>query len=54
MAPQYMPNGNKYGDQMEVWDHNCYVDAPDDFMERHVEWYLKILNGTDEPLDVLG
>ncbi len=54
MDPQYMPDGNKYGDQMEIWDHNCYVDDPDDFMERHVEWYLKILNGTDEPLDILG
>ncbi len=54
MDPQYMPNGNKYADQMEVWDHNCYVDDPEDFMERNMNWYLKILNNRDEPLDIFG
>ncbi len=54
MDPQYMPNGNKYGDLMEVWDHNCYVDDPEDFMERNMEWYLKILNHEDDPLDIFG
>ena len=39
MAPQYMPDGNRYGDRMEVWDHNCYVDDPEDFMRRHMAWY---------------
>ena len=54
MDPQYMPNGNKYGDQMEVWDHNCYIDDPDDFMERNMKWYLKILEHQGEPLDIFG
>lgn len=54
MDPHYFPDGNKYGDQMEVWDHNCYVDDPDDFMERNLAWYLKILNHGDEPLDIFG
>ena len=54
MAPQYMPNGNKYGDLMDVKDFNCYIDDPDDFMKRNVEWYLKILNHEDDPLDILG
>jgi len=54
MAPQYMPNGNKYGDLMEVKDFNCYIDDPEDFMKRNMEWYLKILNHEDEPLDILG
>ena len=54
MAPQYMPNGNKYGDLMEVKDFNCYIDDPEDFMKRNVEWYLKILNHEDDPLDILG
>jgi histidinol phosphatase-like PHP family hydrolase len=54
MAPQYMPDGNKYGDRMEVKDFNCYVDDPEDFMKRNVEWYLKILNHEDDPLDILG
>ena len=54
MAPQYMPNGNKYGDVMEVKDFNCYIDDPEDFMNRNVEWYLKILNHEEDPLDILG
>lgn len=45
MDPQYMPNGNKYGDQMEVWDHNCYIDDPDDFMERNMSRYLEVVAG---------
>ena len=48
MAPQYMPDGNRYGDRMEVWDHNCYVDDPEDFMRRHMAWYRRILEN-DEP-----
>ena len=54
MAPQYMPNGNKYGDQMDVKDFNSYVDDPEDFMKRNMEWYLKILNHEDDPLDIFG
>ncbi|MDR0794561.1 MAG: hypothetical protein LBE79_00665 [Tannerella sp.] len=54
MDPQYMPNGNKYGDLMEVWDFNCYIDDPEDFMKRNVEWYLKILNNADDPLDIFS
>ena len=54
MAPQYIPDGNKYGDLMEVKDFNCYIDDPEDFMKRNVEWYLKILNHEDDPLDILG
>ena len=38
---------------MEVWDHNCYVDDPEDFMRRHMAWYLRILEG-DGPLDILS
>ena len=48
MTPQYMPDGNKYGDLMEVKDFNCYVDDPEDFMKRNVECYLKILNHEKE------
>ena len=54
MDPQNMPDGNKYGDRMEVWDFNCYVDDPDDFMKRHLAWYMKILNHEDDPLDIFG
>lgn len=53
MDPQYMPSGNKYGDQMEVWDHNCYIDDPEDFMEHNIKWYMTILND-DEPFDIFS
>ena len=54
MAPHYIPEGNKYGDLMEVKDFNCYIDDLEDFMNRNVAWYLKILNHEDDPLDILG
>ena len=53
MDPQYFITGNKYGDQMEVWDHNCYVDDAEAFMEQNVEYYLKVLSNP-EPLDIFG
>jgi len=54
MTPQYLTNGNKYGDLMDVKDFNTYVDDLEDFMKRNMEWYLKILNNEDEPLDIFG
>lgn len=53
MDPQYMVNGNRYGDTLEVWDHNCYVPDEEAFMKRNMEYYLEILEGS-EPLDILG
>lgn len=54
MDPQYMPDGNKYGDRMELWEHTCYVDDEEDFMQRSMEWYMKILAHKKERLDILG
>ena len=51
--PQYQPNGNKYGDQMEVWDHNCYIDDDEDFMERHVAYYEQLM-ANPEPLNIMA
>ncbi|MBQ8485080.1 MAG: hypothetical protein IJ534_02920 [Bacteroidaceae bacterium] len=53
MDPQWIPNMNKYGDQGEVWDHNCYVPDEEAFMERNVEFYLEVINNP-EPLDIFG
>ena len=53
MDPQFMPNSNKYGDMAQLWDHNCYIDDAEDFMERHVKFYLEIINNP-EPLTILG
>ena len=53
MDPQWIPNMNKYGDQGEVWDHNCYVSDEEAFMERNMEFYLEVINNP-EPLDIFG
>jgi histidinol phosphatase-like PHP family hydrolase len=53
MDPQWIPNMNKYGDQGEVWDHNCYVPDEEAFMERNMEFYLEVINNP-EPLDIFG
>lgn len=53
MDPQFDFKGNKYGDDMQVWDHNCYVDDAEFFMEQNVQHYLDIIDNP-EPLNVFG
>lgn len=53
MDPQVIPNGNKYGDTLEVWEHDCYVSDLDDFMDVNLKHYERVINN-DEPLDVFG
>ena len=53
MDPQWIPNSNKYGDRAEVWDHNCYVEDAEAFMQRNMEFYLEVINNP-EPLDIFG
>jgi hypothetical protein len=53
MDPQIVPNGNKYGETIHVWEYNSYIDDPEDFMERNMQHYMNILTG-DEPLDIFA
>lgn len=53
MDPQMIPNGNCYGDTLEVWEHDCYVPDLDDFMEVNMKHYRAVLENP-EPLDVFG
>ncbi len=53
MDPQMIPNGNKYGDTLEVWEHDCYVPDLEDFMQTNLKHYQNVLSNP-EPLDIFG
>ena len=53
MDPQVIPNGNRYGDTLEVWEHDCYVPDLDAFMETNMNYYQAVLENP-EPLDIFG
>lgn len=53
MDPQMIPNGNSYGDTLEVWEHDCYVPDLDKFMETNMKHYQTVLENP-EPLDIFG
>lgn len=53
MDPQTIPNGNKYGDTIQVWEHDAYIDNVDDFMKRNMDHYMTVLTN-DEPMDIFG
>lgn len=53
MDPQMIPNGNSYGDTLEVWEHDCYVEDLEKFMEVNMAHYQAVLENP-EPLDIFG
>lgn len=53
MDPQMIPNGNSYGDTLEVWEHDCYVEDLEKFMEVNLNHYKAVLENP-EPLDIFG
>ncbi len=53
MDPQVVPDGNGYGEQINVWEYASYIDDPEAFMERNMQHYMAILTG-DEPLDIFA
>lgn len=53
MDPQIIPNGNKYGETVHIWEYATYIDDPDAFMERNMQHYMDILTG-DEPLNIFA
>ncbi len=53
MDPQTIPNGNKYGDTISVWEHDAYIPDTEEFMKRNLEHYMTVLTN-DEPLDIFG
>ena len=53
LDPQTIRKGNRYGDTLEVWEHDCYIPDAEAFMEINVAHYLRILE-TSERMDILG
>lgn len=53
MDPQIIPKANGYDETILIWEYASYIDDPDAFMERNMQYYMDILTG-DEPLDIFA
>jgi hypothetical protein len=53
MDPQTIPNGNRYGETLRIWNFDTYVDDPQKFMEIYVAHSLEVINN-NEPLNIFG
>jgi len=53
MDPQIVPNGNRYGETIMLWEYTAYIDDSEAFMEQNMKHYMDILTG-DEPLDIFA
>lgn len=51
--PQIIPNGNKYGDTLHTWEHDCFIDDEDKFMEINLKHYEEVIL-CEERLDIFG
>jgi hypothetical protein len=53
MDPQTIPNGNGYGETLQIWNFDTYVDDAQKFMEKYVAHTLEVIEN-DEPLTIFG
>lgn len=53
MDPQVVPSANGYGEQIEVYTYASYIDDAETFMERNMDYYMKILS-KQEPIDIFA
>lgn len=53
MDPQVVKNGNGYGETINLWDYDSYIDDPEAFMEVNMKYYMDILTG-EEPLNIFA
>jgi hypothetical protein len=53
MDPQVVPDGNSYGETINVWEYASYIDDPEAFMQKNMQHYMTILTG-DEPLNIFA
>ena len=44
MDPQTIPDGNKYGETLRIWNFDTYVDDPQKFMEIYMAHNLEVIN----------
>jgi len=45
MDPQVVPVGNGYGETINVWEYASFIDDPEAFMQRNMQYYMTILTG---------
>ena len=53
MDPQTVRDSDKYGDTAQVWEHDCYIPDPEEFMEINMKHYMEVINNP-ERLDIFG
>lgn len=53
MDPQVLPNGNRRGELLYLWELGPYIDDVEFFMEQYFAHTLNVINNP-EPLDILG
>jgi histidinol phosphatase-like PHP family hydrolase len=53
MDSQTVPNGNKYGETLRIWNFDTYVDDPNKFMEIYMAHNLEVLTN-NESLTIFG
>lgn len=53
MDPQTIPNGNRYGETLRIWNFDTYIDDPQEFMETYMTHNLEVINN-NEPLNIFG
>jgi hypothetical protein len=53
MDPQVVPDANGYGETINVWEYDSYVEDAEAFMERNMKHYMNILTGK-EPLNIFA
>lgn len=53
MDPQVVPNGNGYGETINIWEYASYIEDPEAFMQRNMQHYMTILTG-DDPLNIFA
>lgn len=53
MDPQTIPDGNRYGETLRIWNFDTYVDDPEKFMEIYVAHNLEVIEN-HEPINIFG
>ena len=53
MDAQTIPNGNRYGETLRIWNFDTYVDDPQKFMDVYMAHILDVIDN-HEPLNIFG
>lgn len=53
MDAQTIPKGNRYGETLQIWNFDTYVEDPQAFMEKYMAHTLEVIEN-NEPLNIFG